>query len=220
MSTRTIALLGDDRIVRRDLERIAAEHDARLAVADEPPADAWVIVVDLAHPAALDLPPRRRERWPQALLAAYVVVPERARWEEALAAGYDLVASRGALARELARALASWSGPRTARRVRAVAVDDVAGRIGLVARVDDPDAGPLAVYHLGGALYATADACPHAGVRLSRGALEGAVVTCPGHGSQFDVRSGERLRGPADDPVRTYPVAVEGGVAFIEIDEG
>lgn len=219
MSGRAIALLSDDRIVRRDLDRLAAEHDARLDVADEPPADAWAIVMDLAHPRALDLPAQRRERWPQALLAAYVVVPERARWEEALAAGYDLVASRGALARELARALASWRGPRTARRVRAVAVDDVAGRIGLVARVDDGAAGPIAIYHLGGVLYATGDACPHAGVQLSRGALEGTVVTCPGHGSQFDVRTGARLRGPADDAVRTYPVAVEGGVAFIEIDE-
>ncbi|HUG55731.1 MAG TPA: non-heme iron oxygenase ferredoxin subunit, partial [Candidatus Limnocylindrales bacterium] len=119
---------------------------------------------------------------------------------------------------ELGRALGSWTGPRTARRVRAVTVDDVAGRLGVVARLDDPEAGPIAVYHVGGAVYAAGDVCPHAGAKLSEGALDGATVTCPLHGSQFDVRSGERLRGPADVPVPTYRVAVEGGVAFIELD--
>lgn len=217
---RRIVALGNDALVLRGLERLASERGAAVLAADAPreDADTWVVVVDLARADALELAAQRRDRWPGAFLAAFLGSPDRARWEAALGAGYDLVASRGSLARELGRALDTWTGPRIARRLRAVTVDDVAGRLGVVARLDDPGSGPIAVYHVGGTLYAAGDVCPHAGATLSEGALDGAVVTCPLHGSQFDVRSGERLRGPADLPVPTYRVAVEGGVAFIEID--
>lgn len=42
--------------------------------------------------------------------------------------------------------------------------------------------------------YAADSRCPHMGGRLSKGKLEGTVVTCPRHGSQFDLRSGEVIR--------------------------
>ena len=42
--------------------------------------------------------------------------------------------------------------------------------------------------------FAAADRCPHLGGRLSEGRLEGTVVTCPRHGSQFDLSSGEVVR--------------------------
>lgn len=217
---RRIVVLGDDVVVVRGIERIATLRDAAVESLQSAPeaGDHWAVIVDLARDDALTLAGERRARWPSALLAGFLGSPDRTRWEAALGAGYDLVASRGSLARELGRALDAWTGPRAARRVRAVTVDDVAGRLGVVCRLDDPEAGPIAVYHVGGALYAAGDVCPHAGAKLSEGALDGAVVTCPLHGSQFDVRSGERLRGPADVPVPTYRIAIEGGVAFIEID--
>lgn len=217
---RRIVVIGRDQIVLRGVERIAAACGAAVEVLETPAdaSDPWTVVVDLARDDALALAAERRARWPGALLAGFLAGPDRARWEAALGAGYDVVASRGSLARELGRALDTWTGPRTARRVRAVTVDDVAGRLGVVARLDDPEAGPIAVYHVGGALYAARDVCPHAGAKLSEGTLDGTIVTCPRHGSQFDVRSGERLRGPADVPIPTYRVAVEGGVAFIEVD--
>jgi len=43
-----------------------------------------------------------------------------------------------------------------------------------------------------------------------RGKLDGMTVTCPCHGSQFDVTSGVVLRGPAKRPVRSRLVKVEG----------
>lgn len=217
---RRILVLGGDVVVRRGVERIAAERGATVVAADAPrgEAAAWAVVVDLAREDALDLAATRREHWPGALLAGFIGTPDRERWEAALGAGYDIVSSRGSLARELGRALDAWTGPRASRRVRAVTVDDVAGRLGVVCRLEDPQVGRIAVYHVGGAIYATGDVCPHAGATLSEGGLDGAVVTCPLHGSQFDVRSGERLRGPADLPVPTYRVAIEGGVAFIELD--
>ena len=36
-------------------------------------------------------------------------------------------------------------------------------------------------------------------------------VICPCHGSEFDVRSGEVLQGPAREPVETYETRIEGG---------
>lgn len=218
--SRRVVVLGDDVVVVRGVERIATERGAAVEILDAAgdAGEPWAVVVDLAREDALTLAGERRARWPGALLAGFLGSPDRARWEAALGAGYDVVASRGAVARELGRALDAWTGPSTARRVRAVTVDDVAGRLGVVCRLDDPEAGPIAVYHVGGALYAAGDVCPHAGAKLSEGALDGAVVTCPLHGSQFDVRSGERLRGPADLPVPTYRIAIEGGVAFIELD--
>ena len=54
-----------------------------------------------------------------------------------------------------------------------------------------------------------ADACTHAGCAFSRdAALEAGVIVCNCHGSEFDLRTGEVLRGPAEDPVRTFAVRV------------
>lgn len=46
----------------------------------------------------------------------------------------------------------------------------------------------------GGKYYATAGRCPHMGGNLSKGKLEGTVVTCPLHGSQFDLKDGKVVR--------------------------
>ncbi|NYT00152.1 MAG: Rieske 2Fe-2S domain-containing protein [Methanocellales archaeon] len=42
--------------------------------------------------------------------------------------------------------------------------------------------------------YATDNRCPHMGGKLSHGKLEGTVVTCPKHNSQFDLKNGEVVR--------------------------
>ncbi|MBM4446046.1 MAG: Rieske 2Fe-2S domain-containing protein [Chloroflexi bacterium] len=42
--------------------------------------------------------------------------------------------------------------------------------------------------------YAIDNRCPHFGGNLSRGRLEGTVVTCPLHGSQFDLSDGHVVR--------------------------
>lgn len=46
----------------------------------------------------------------------------------------------------------------------------------------------------GGQYYAAAGRCPHMGGNLSKGKLEGTVVTCPLHGSQFDLKDGKVVR--------------------------
>jgi nitrite reductase (NADH) small subunit/3-phenylpropionate/trans-cinnamate dioxygenase ferredoxin subunit len=76
----------------------------------------------------------------------------------------------------------------------------------------------IAVFNVGGTFYAMANACTHMGGSLGRGSLEGTTVTCPLHGSQFDVTSGQVMRGPARRPEPTYPVRVLGDDVFVVLD--
>jgi nitrite reductase/ring-hydroxylating ferredoxin subunit len=50
--------------------------------------------------------------------------------------------------------------------------------------------------NVNGKIYATQNRCGHQNAPLHRGTLEGTVVTCPLHAAQFDVTSGQSLRGP------------------------
>jgi 3-phenylpropionate/trans-cinnamate dioxygenase ferredoxin subunit len=47
---------------------------------------------------------------------------------------------------------------------------------------------------VGDKYYATDNRCPHMKGDLSQGKLEGTVVTCPLHGSQFDISNGQVVR--------------------------
>ena len=76
--------------------------------------------------------------------------------------------------------------------------------------------GSAAVFNVGGRLYATQNECTHRQGPLSEGELEGSTVTCPWHGSQFDVTTGAVLQGPATEPLKTYTVVVEGDIGRID----
>jgi nitrite reductase/ring-hydroxylating ferredoxin subunit len=77
----------------------------------------------------------------------------------------------------------------------------------------------IAVFNVGGTFYAIANACTHVGGPLGNGKLDGTTVTCPWHGSQFNVTSGEVLRGPARKPVATYAVRVRGDDVFVVLGD-
>jgi len=81
---------------------------------------------------------------------------------------------------------------------------DIEGRSILVANVD-------------GHFYATDDTCTHEDASLSAGALRGEHVTCPLHGSRFDLRTGEPLEEPAVEALRTYAVKVERGKVLVAL---
>jgi 3-phenylpropionate/trans-cinnamate dioxygenase ferredoxin subunit len=82
-------------------------------------------------------------------------------------------------------------------------------------------AGQIAVgvYNLGGELYAIEDRCSHDDGPLCEGEFdaEEAVVTCPRHGSNFDIRTGKALTLPAYLPVDTFPVRVDEGIVKVDI---
>src|SRR5436190_24029485 len=61
-----------------------------------------------------------------------------------------------------------------------------------------------------GEFHAFDDTCTHRACSLAKGKLDGTTVTCPCHGSQFDVTTGEVLRGPAQQAVRSRLVQIEG----------
>jgi nitrite reductase/ring-hydroxylating ferredoxin subunit len=62
-----------------------------------------------------------------------------------------------------------------------------------------------------GSWVAFDNSCTHEDCPLADGDLEGERVVCYCHGSEFDVRTGAVLEGPADEPLSVYPVRIEDG---------
>ena len=73
----------------------------------------------------------------------------------------------------------------------------------------------MLLYREGETVYAIDDVCSHAGALLSRGPVVDCVVTCPLHESQFDLRDGHIVRGPAHHPQPALPSRVRNG--WIEV---
>ncbi len=79
-------------------------------------------------------------------------------------------------------------------------------------------------------LYVTAARCPHMHGHLAEGSLNGTIITCPVHGSQFDAKTGKvirwtnfsgfalaaakKLRHPRD--LQTYQTSIKDGILYIE----
>lgn len=96
-----------------------------------------------------------------------------------------------------------------------------------VAKSGDIDTGEVEAFEVGGervavtrveeSFYAFSDICTHARCSLAEGDVDGTTVTCPCHGSQFDVTTGAVLNPPATEPVRVFPVRVEKGEIQVEL---
>lgn len=200
-----LLLLTADEVVIKSMNKAAEELGLHAARTSERIAtDPAVVVIDVEQPGAIDEAAALRAKYPDAIVVAHLSAPDRDRWLAAERAGCDVVANRGAAARQL---LALVRSGRTERRHFAlVDASDIAGRLGFVGAFGSTPVGPVALYRVGSTLCAISDRCPHAGSPLASGALDGQVVTCPRHGSQFDVQTGERLRGPADENVGRYDV--------------
>lgn len=65
-------------------------------------------------------------------------------------------------------------------------------------------------------LFAFEDHCTHKGGPISDGALIGCTVQCPWHGSQFDVRNGRVVAGPAGSQLKTYPIEIRAGEVYVK----
>ena len=71
------------------------------------------------------------------------------------------------------------------------------------------------VCHTKGELYAISNVCSHQDKFLHMGRVRNCRVTCPLHGAQFDLKTGEALNLPATKPIATYEVRVVDG--WIEV---
>lgn len=112
-----------------------------------------------------------------------------------------------------------------------------------VGRASDFKPGTMKMVNIGGheyllakvedKYYAADNRCPHMGGNLSQGKLEGTIVTCPLHGSRFDLKDGRVIRWTdwfpvlvAIDQVRShkrplpvYRVVVEGDKILLNLEE-
>ncbi len=75
----------------------------------------------------------------------------------------------------------------------------------------------IAVVRLADGIFAVNDVCTHEYALLSEGFCEEGKLECPLHQACFDIRTGAALNEPAEVPVATYKVKVEGGAVFVEL---
>jgi nitrite reductase/ring-hydroxylating ferredoxin subunit len=75
-----------------------------------------------------------------------------------------------------------------------------------------------AVFQVGATYYVTADLCSHGPGSLSEGYLEDYEIECPFHQGRFDIRTGEATLAPCQARIQTWPVVVQSGAIFIELD--
>jgi nitrite reductase/ring-hydroxylating ferredoxin subunit len=74
----------------------------------------------------------------------------------------------------------------------------------------------IALFNVDGTFYALDGICPHQGGPLGKGTLAGCLVTCPWHGWQFDVTTGQHVANPSLTQAG-IPVKVEGDDVLVKV---
>ncbi|HEV8028806.1 MAG TPA: non-heme iron oxygenase ferredoxin subunit [Stellaceae bacterium] len=75
----------------------------------------------------------------------------------------------------------------------------------------------IALYDVGGQVYATDNVCTHAFAMLTDGWLDGDEIECPLHGGRFNVISGKGLGPPIPCDVKIYKLRIAGDAIEIAI---
>jgi nitrite reductase/ring-hydroxylating ferredoxin subunit len=79
----------------------------------------------------------------------------------------------------------------------------------------------FAIFRHQGAYYAIRDECPHEECLFSEfGIIDGGVIECSCHSSEFDAATGKLLGGPAWSDARIYPLAIVDGMLAIDMGTG
>jgi ethylbenzene dioxygenase ferredoxin subunit len=60
--------------------------------------------------------------------------------------------------------------------------------------------------------------CSHAGAPLYEGSLKDEVLTCPWHYSQFQIKNGSVLKGPAKKPLQVFRTNIENNQLLGELN--
>ncbi len=74
----------------------------------------------------------------------------------------------------------------------------------------------IALFQVNGCFHAIDNTCKHRGGPLNEGSIDGNVVTCPWHGFQFDITTGNCVTNP-NLKQTCYTVKVEGDDVLIEV---
>ena len=100
--------------------------------------------------------------------------------------------------------------------VPAARLNEIPTDRGLRVEIDGVGVG---LYRIGEAVYAMEDVCPHAGLPLSDGTLEGCVITCRAHGWPFDVRTGFDPDDADGFPIPCFAVELRDDQVFVDVSE-
>jgi nitrite reductase/ring-hydroxylating ferredoxin subunit len=91
--------------------------------------------------------------------------------------------------------------------------DEIAAGNGMTV---DVSGTPVAIFNVDGKYCATHNTCLHRQGPLGEGELDGNTVTCPWHGWQYDVTTGQCLTAPGQK-VQTFEVKVEGDDLLVRL---
>ena len=105
---------------------------------------------------------------------------------------------------------------RNGRRVTVARTEDVPDGTMLMVQVDGTD---ILLVHQDG-IHALQGTCSHEYFELDKGFLTDGSVTCALHLSRFELGSGEPLDPPADLPLVTFPVHLDGDEIALELPDG
>ena len=75
----------------------------------------------------------------------------------------------------------------------------------------------VALYNIGGEIFATHNICTRAHALLSDGWLDGDVIECPLHGGRFEAATGKGPGASITCDVKTLPAPIEGNAVQVNI---
>ena len=79
---------------------------------------------------------------------------------------------------------------------------------------------PIALVNIDGSFHAVDDTCSHDRWSLCDGYVEGEEIICSLHLARFSLLTGEATLPPAYEPLKVYPVKVEGDDVLVDVDAG
>jgi len=66
--------------------------------------------------------------------------------------------------------------------------------------------------------HATDGLCTHEKIHLADGLVMDDIIECPKHNGRFNYKTGDARGAPVCINLRTYPVKVEGGRVYLQVD--
>ena len=89
-------------------------------------------------------------------------------------------------------------------------------KLGKMKRIEAGDKAIL-VCNVNGEFYAVDDMCTHEDSSLYLGCMKGDLVQCSLHGARFNVKTGEPMEEPAEVPLQTYALKIEGDKILVSV---